>query len=387
MVPGHDALHPQLRGGRHGHGAVAETVQPALKEVDGVQGAEALRGLHHGLQLRQEKAGDNGVQLVQPVPLGKHLLAQLLPVQLAVGGEDAGEAHVDGVFEFLAAIQHLVVDRVAVDDASPQLPDGLEGAAFSRAGASGDSQDDPLAVRVDDVEARGLFQPVADGQAQPAVVRALGENLLHLAAVEAPQGLENPLGLNLLVAAGAQGADHLLGKEMGVFVKADDAASRARPLRDLPGGVRGGAGDHCHRGLGGVVAVLHARRAGALVRAEGGGHGPVHVDVSDEALNVLHRQSAGAQEPGRLLRQVQHGGLHAHGAASPVDDHVDPAAHILQHVLGRGAAGTAGGVGAGGGDGHPRLPDNGQGDRVVGAADAHGVQARRSLVRDRGLAL
>ena len=280
-----------------------------------------------------------------------------------------------------------MVDPVAVDHNAAQVLNGPQGAALSRAGAAGDPQNDTLAVRVDHMEGRRLLQAVPDGQAQAPVIRALGEDLLHAGGVEAAQSLKEPLGLDKLVAAGAQDADLLLGEEVGVLVEADDSGGGTRPPLDLPGGVHGSAGDHRHRGLGRVVAVFHAGGAGALSRLEGDVDGPVHVDVADQPLDVLHRQSAGAEEPGGLPGQVQHGGLHPHGAGPPVHDHVHPAAHVLHHVLGRGAAGPAGGVGAGGGDGHTRLPDDGQGDGVIGAADAHGVQPRRGLVGHRRLAL
>ena len=51
------------------------------------------------------------------------------------------------------------------------------------------NQTNPMAHTKWMVEAGGLFQPVADGQTQSPVVRALGEDLRHIAGVKGPQGV------------------------------------------------------------------------------------------------------------------------------------------------------------------------------------------------------
>ena len=305
-----------------------------------------------------------------------------MPVQFAVLVEDTGEFGVDGVAHLLAVLQHLVIHGVAVYHRAAQFPDGVQCAGLARAGAAGQAQNDAVAVRLHHVEAGGLFQPVADSQPQSPVVRALGVYLRHGAAVKGPQGIEHPLGLSQLIAAGTQGVDLLSLKQVGVLVKADDAGGGAHTPLDLPGGGVRRAGKHRNRRLGRVVAVLHAGGLGLLTLLQGSGDGLVHVDVADEPFQVLQRQSAGPQQAGRLTGQVQNGGLHAHRAGAAVHHTLNLAVHILQHVLGGGAAGAAGGVGAWGRDGHARLPDNGQGDGVVGAAHGHGVQARGDDIRN-----
>ncbi len=161
---------------------------------------------------------------------GKDLLAQLSAVQLAVGVKGTGERGADIVPQGRAGLQHLVVQLITVDDLSSQRLHGPQGAGFPGAGAAGEAQHHPLAVRLHHMEAGGLFQPVADGQAQSAVVRALGVNLRHTAGIKGPQGVEHPLGLGQLVAGGPQGVDLVPLKQVGEFVKADD-----RRRKDPPG--------------------------------------------------------------------------------------------------------------------------------------------------------
>ena len=227
------------------------------------------------------------------------------------------------------------------------------------------------------MEARGLFQPVAHSQSQSPAVGALGQDLRHIAVIKGPQGVEHPLGLGQLIVAGAQRVDLLRGKQMGELVKADDAGGRARPPGNLPGRGLRGAGEHRYRRLGRVVAVLHAGGLGLLTRLQGADHRLVHGDGANQLLQGFQRQSAGTQQPGRVAGQVQNGRLHAHGTRAAVHHALDLAVHILQHVLGGGAAGPAGGVGAGRRHGDTRLPDDGQGDGVVGTAHGHRVQSRR----------
>ena len=234
------------------------------------------------------------------------------------------------------------------------------------------------------MEAGGLFQPVADGQTQSPVVRALGEDLRHIAGVKGPQGVEHPLGLDQLVAYRPQGVDLLLPEQVHKLLEANDAGGGPHPPQDLLGGLLRRAGDDGDRRLGGVVAVLHAGGLGLLALRQGAVDGLVHIDLADEPLQVLQGQSAGTQQPGRVAGQVQNRGLHTHRTGTAVHHAADPAVHILQHVLGSRAAGPAGEVGAGGRDGDARLPDDRQRHRVVGAAHRHRVQPGGGLVRDDG---
>ena len=191
------------------------------------------------------------------------------------------------------------------------------------------------------MEAGGLFQPVAHCKAQSPVIRALCEDLRHRAVVKGPQGIEHPLGLGQFVAAGAQSVDLLLGEEMCKLIKADDARTGTHPPQNLLGGLLRRAGDDRHRCLGGVVAVLHSGSLGLLISLERRRHSLVHLGGADQPLQIFQRQSAGPQQPGRITGQVQDRGLHSHRAGTAVHYTVDLAVHILQHILGAGAAGSA----------------------------------------------
>ena len=329
-------------------------------------------------------ADHDAVELLQPVLVGKDLLPQLLPVQLPLRVKGAGEGEADLIPQGGAVLQHLMVQPVAVHHLSPQGLDGPQGAGLARAGAAGEAQHHLLAVRLHHVEAGGLFQPVADGQPQPPVVRALGVDLRHVAGVKGPQGVKHPLGLGQLVPRGAQGVDLLSAEQIRELVKADDTGGGSHPPQDLLGGLLRRAGDDGDRRLGGIVAVFHAGGLGLLPLRQSAVDGLVHIDLADEPLQVLHGQPAGPQQPGRVAGQVQDGGLHPHRAGAAVHHAVDAAVHVLQHVLGRGAAGPAGQVGAGRRDGDARLPDDGQGHRVVGAAHRHRVQPGGGLIGDDG---
>lgn len=54
---------------------------------------------------------------------------------------------------------------------------------------------------------------------------------------------------------------------------------------------------------------------------------------------IRKRKDSRSQKPRRRTRQVQNRGFHAHGTGAAIHQALNLSVHILQHVLGRGAAG------------------------------------------------
>ena len=187
------------------------------------------------------------------------------------------------------------------------------------------------------------------------------------------------LRLRELVVRRAESVDDVPRKEGGKLVKADDARVFADAAADVVRAARGGAGHDGDGRLRRVVAVFHARRARLFAGGDLPGHGAVDRDLAEHGAQALERQSTGAQQARRRDRQVDDRALDADGTAAAVDDGVDLAVHVLEHVLRGGGAGTAGGVAAGRGDGNARRGDDAQRRRVVRAAHADRRQTRRRL--------
>ena len=182
-------------------------------------------------------------------------------------------------------------------------------------------------------------------------------------------------GLGQLIGGRAETVDDMSFKQRGVFIKADDAAARCQMGGDVRGGSAGCPGNDGDRGLGGVVAVFHAGGLGLFAVRQLLPHRLIHGHLAQYVLQCFQRQPAGTEETGRRHRQVDDGALYAHGAGAAVHDTVDLAVHILQHVLGGGGAGPPRGVAAGCGHGDAGRANDGQGHGMIGAADAHRVQA------------
>ena len=224
------------------------------------------------------------------------------------------------------------------------------------------------------MEARRLFQAVAHRQPQAALVRALGEDGLHVRIVKGTQRVKHMLRLRQLVIRRAQPVYDVSGEQRRVLIEADDPRLLRQVRPDPPGAAAGRARHHRHGGAGRVVPVLHARCLGLFAVRQLLPHGLIHRHGAQHGLQLLQRQSAGTQQARRLHRQVDDGALHAHGAVAAVHDAVDLPHHVLHHVAGTGGAGTAGGIAAGRGHRHTRRLYNGAGHRMIRAADAHGVQ-------------
>ena len=224
------------------------------------------------------------------------------------------------------------------------------------------------------MEPGGLFQPVAHGQPQALAAGALGPDLGDRRLVEPAQGVEDPPGLLGEVGHGSQIVDLMPGEQRQKFGKADDPGLFFTVGGDVGGALSGVAGDHGDRGLGGVVAVLHARGLGPLAVGRLADHGLVHSHLAQDFFQRLQGQPAGPEQPGRRHGQINDGALHADAAGAAVHNAVDLAPHVLHHMSGGGGAGTARGIARGGGNGNPGPANDLQGQGMVGAADAHGLQ-------------
>lgn len=256
----------------------------------------------------------------------------------------------------------------------PQGLQRMQGAGLTAAGAAGDA-DDKLrqTVRVHNVKARRLLQPVAHRQAQAGIIRTLGIDMRNIRAVKPAQGVKDPVGLLGGILRRSQGLQRPAGKPLPELLKADDTLPLLQRSLYKCSAAFGPAGDHCHRGVGGIVAILHTRSPGRLAARYLLCNGLVHGHLAQNTAQVLQRQAAGTQESGRADGEVDNGGLHPHPAGPAVHDAVYLAVHILQHVGGAGRAGPAGGIAAGGGHRHSRRPDNSPCNGVIRAADAHGL--------------
>lgn len=109
------------------------------------------------------------LSLFQRSGVGKDDVSELLPVEQAVRAEHVAEGVRDRAAQRRVASQLFVIDGVAVEHARTELFQRAQGTRLARAGRAGDAEEQGRRVR--DVKARGLFQPVRDGKAEPAVVR------------------------------------------------------------------------------------------------------------------------------------------------------------------------------------------------------------------------
>ena len=184
-----------------------------------------------------------------------------MPVQSAVGGEDIAERGGQVGAQRRVSPEHFVIHRVAVEHQRAAPFQCVQQRRLARAGAAGDAEDKG-AVRLLCVEARGLFQPVADGEAKSRAVGTLRPDGGYVRRVEGAQRVEHMLSLGQLVGSGAKTVDDMSVKQRRVFIEADDAAVRRQVGGDVGGRSAGRAGDDGNGCLGGVVAVFHAGRLG-----------------------------------------------------------------------------------------------------------------------------
>ena len=218
----HDAAHTHLlrRGDRDGH--VADRAEAALHELDGVERDEPCAAFLHAPRERAgQMAEDDGVELRKRAGVAENYIAQLLPVQSAVGGEDIAERVGQVGAQRRVSPEHFVVHRVAVEHQRAALFQRAQQRGLTRAGAAGDAENKG-AVRLLRVEAGGLFQPVADGEAKPRAVGTLRPDGGHVRRVEGAQRVKNVLRLRELIAARAEPVNDVPRKERRELVEAEN---------------------------------------------------------------------------------------------------------------------------------------------------------------------
>lgn len=87
---------------------------------------------------------------------------------------------------------------------------------------------------LDNVEARGLFEPVPDGKAEPEASGHCCINFRHSLVVKFPKRVEDASGLLGFVSERTEVVDNMAGIEPGEFGKADDARRRGKMRLDVP---------------------------------------------------------------------------------------------------------------------------------------------------------
>ena len=93
------------------------------------------------LHARDDARMDDGVEPAQLLRVGKHLGAELLPVDAAAGIEDLfPEVLEDFLISGVAGLDQLVPDAVGVDDVRAQVLEVSRHGAFSAGDASGEAK-------------------------------------------------------------------------------------------------------------------------------------------------------------------------------------------------------------------------------------------------------
>ena len=107
---------------------------------------------------------DDGVQRGKLFRILKNDKAERVHIHRAVRSEDrAAKGRAQRFAQTFVAFEHFMVDFVAVEDAGALPLKGMEKARLPRARAAGDADDRFPIVRGFRMEARGLFEAVADG--------------------------------------------------------------------------------------------------------------------------------------------------------------------------------------------------------------------------------
>ena len=124
------------------------------------------------------------------------------------------------------------------------------------------------------------------------------------------------------------------------------------------------------------MLVFHAGGADNGIICDLPQHGAVNVDLAEHLPKLLGGDTARAQQPRALTRQVDYGRFHADAAGTAVDHRVDLSvrAVIVQDVLRGGGGGLAGEVCRRCGNGNAGLPNQLTRHRRLRAADGNGVQ-------------
>ena len=224
-VARHNAPDAHLFGRGNGNGHIADRAKAALDELDGVKPDELFIAHRHAPRaLARDMCADDGVQLGELFLVAEDDEPDRVHIHRAVRAEDrAAEGFAQRFAQTFIALEHFMVDFVAVEDAGALPLKRVEQARLPRARAAGDADDRfPVIGRLR-VEARGLFEPVPDGKAKAFTVRALCPYFADIRLVKRPQRVEDVLRLRALVAARAEGVDDVPVEEPRELVKADDA--------------------------------------------------------------------------------------------------------------------------------------------------------------------
>ena len=130
-----------------------------------------------------------------------------------------------------------------------------------------------------------------------------------------------------------------------------------------------------------VMLVAHAGGERGFTLLQGAQHAACHIHLAQHRFQHGAGDSAWAQDAGRAVADIQHGGFQPDIAAAAVQNQRNAAVHVLQHMPSGGGAGLAGAVGAGSGDGQIARLQHGRCHRMGGHAYRHGGQPRRDLRR------
>ncbi len=225
------------------------------------------------------------------------------------------------------------------------------------------------------MESGCLFQPVLNGIGNTAAHGAPGIHLVDGGVIQLPQGREQTCrqGVGIRLLAIGQGIAAFV--QWQLFFKAQNPVAGLKMGPNIFRSFLTAAGHDDHRLGGGIVTVFHAGGFHHLILVDLGGDSFVHHQVAQNLQQLLGADSAGAQQPGPLFRQIHDGGFHTHPAGTPVHDGGDFSVVVMADMFRCGGGGLAGNVGGGGGNGNAGKPDDLPGHIAVGAADSHGGQA------------
>ena len=120
--------------------------------------------------------------------------------------------------------------------------------------------------------------------------------------------------------------------ERQLLREAQNGVAGAEAAADIARGRLAAAGDDIDLRRRGIVLVLHAGSAHDGVVRDLTEHGAVDVQLAEQSAQLLRRDAARAQQARALARQVDDRGFHADLARAAVQDGLDAAVHVMQHV-------------------------------------------------------
>ena len=129
-----------------------------------------------------------------------------------------------------------------------------------------------------------------------------------------------------------------------------------------------------------IMPVLHPRRFRPYIFLHGAQYGRVNGHLPQHFPEHFHGDSPRAQDRRHRGGHVHNGRLHTDSHRPSVNDHVNASIHVLPHMVCRGRAWTARGIGAGRCHRNPGQGYQASSHRVVGHADSHCVKPSRGAV-------